>query len=312
MQFTLRHEEFGPYTIIVVESSNGVSFGVIPEMGARLNSFVVPLKDGTLNIIDGYTSVEQLTVEYYAKSSLLAPFPNRIADGAYEFEGNKYKLPINKLEENNAIHGFISNKPFSLKRSGLVENSYELEFGYDSSPTEGYPFAFTIKVVYKLSNSGALKIRTEIINTSDKKMPVGIGWHPYFTTGERIEDVELRLPPVKQLEVDTRLIPTGRMFEMIEWSESKRLEKAEFDTGFQFTTEDKTICLRDFSKNFEIKITCLTGYDYVQIFTPPWRTAIAIEPMTCATDAYNNKLGLKTLKSDEKLLSEFEIITVES
>ena len=40
-------------------------------------------------------------------------------------------------------------------------------------------------------------------------------------------------------------------------------------------------------------------YNYLQIFTHPSRMSIAIEPMTCNIDAFNNKEGLITLKSDE-------------
>lgn len=144
MNFVKTYDTFGLYTKLTITNSNGISFTVIPEMGARLNNFVVESKEGLLDIIDGYTSEEQLANEYYSKGSLLAPFPNRIADGLYEFEGRIYNLLINKLDENNAIHGFISNKAFSIVRSEAVLDGYELELEYTSKQEKGYPFLFAV------------------------------------------------------------------------------------------------------------------------------------------------------------------------
>ena len=307
MNFVKTYDTFGLYTKLTITNSNGISFTVIPEMGARLNNFVVESKEGLLDIIDGYTSEEQLANEYYSKGSLLAPFPNRIADGLYEFEGRVYNLLINKLDENNAIHGFISNKAFSIVRSEAVLDGYELELEYTSKQEKGYPFLFAVNITYRLSESNKLIVKTKIKNVGQTAQPMGFGWHPYFTTGVKIDELELRLPPVQQLEVDDRLIPTENLFPMLEWMLPKSLIVSTFDTGFKFTAEDKTIQLIDRHKNLEINIICGEGYEYVQVFTPPWRSSIAIEPMTCAANAFNNKLGVKVLQPGECLSSEFEI-----
>ncbi len=307
MTYIQKEEVFGPYTKVTVTAENGMSFSVVPEVGARLNNFVVPLNKGEFDIIDGYSSAEELAIEYYSKSSLLIPFPNRIADGKYEFEGKTYQLPLNKPDEGNAIHGFVSGKHFVLKRSEVVGADYELELGYTSSAIDGYPFQFEVVVIYKLKSSGTLRISTEVKNTNETKMPVGIGWHPYFKTGASVEALELRLSQVQELEVDGKLIPTGNMDDVTKWMSPKTLSGVEFDTGFKFLTEDKQIILSDPEKKLEIKINCLGGYKYVQIFIPPWRTSIAIEPMTCAADAFNNKLGLEILNPGETQRSIFEI-----
>ncbi len=309
MTYIQKEDSFGPYTKVTVTAENGTSFSIVPEMGARLNNLAIPLNEGKFDIIDGFASGDELTTEYYSKSSLLIPFPNRIAGGTYEFAGEAYQLPLNKPDEGNSIHGFISNKSFTLKRSEAVGADYELEFYYASGAVEGYPFPFEILVIYRLMGSGALRINTEIKNTGVTKMPIGIGWHPYFKTGARVDDLQLRLPQIKELEVNSKLIPTGEMNDVTKWMTPKSLSGVEFDTGFQFVTEDKQVSLHDTENNLEIKIICLEGYKYVQVFIPPWRTSIAIEPMTCAADAFNNKLGLEVLNPGETQRSVFEIVT---
>ncbi len=48
-------------------------------------------------------------------------------------------------------------------------------------------------------------------------------------------------------------------------------------------------------------------YEYVQLYTAPDRNSIAIEPMTCEPNAFNNKMGLKILAPKESLRSHFTI-----
>jgi len=37
----------------------------------------------------------------------LIPWPNRIQDGAYRFDGVEYQVPLTEPENHNAIHGFL-------------------------------------------------------------------------------------------------------------------------------------------------------------------------------------------------------------
>jgi aldose 1-epimerase len=48
-------------------------------------------------------------------------------------------------------------------------------------------------------------------------------------------------------------------------------------------------------------------FPYFQVFTPPHRESIALEPMTCNVDAFNNKNGLVTLASNETWEGKIEI-----
>lgn len=82
MSYTETVGKIGEYETLSVVSESGSAFTIIPALGARLNSFLVPTKAGPVEVIDGYQDDKELAVEYYSKSSLLAPFPNRIATDA--------------------------------------------------------------------------------------------------------------------------------------------------------------------------------------------------------------------------------------
>ncbi|MCB0643138.1 MAG: hypothetical protein KDC44_15925, partial [Phaeodactylibacter sp.] len=46
-------------------------------------------------------------------------------------------------------------------------------------------------------------------------------------------------------------------------------------------------------------------YNFLQVFTPDHRQSIAIEPMTCNVDAFNNREGLIVLKPGEAHAASF-------
>src|SRR5688572_28942297 len=45
---------------------------------------------------------------------ILFPFPNRIRDGRFAWNGEKYALPTNDPSGKNAIHGFACRKPWRV------------------------------------------------------------------------------------------------------------------------------------------------------------------------------------------------------
>ena len=46
---------------------------------------------------------------------------------------------------------------------------------------------------------------------------------------------------------------------------------------------------------------------YLQVYTPPDRKSIAIEPMTCIANAFNNGIGLKNLQPEETYNWDLEL-----
>ena len=51
----------------------------------------------------------------------------------------------------------------------------------------------------------------------------------------------------------------------------------------------------------------LKKWNFLQVFTPPHRQSIALEPMTCNIDAFNNQDGLKMLAPKETLSGVFGV-----
>jgi aldose 1-epimerase len=263
-------------------------------------------------VLDSYTNAEELETLAWSKSSLLAPFPNRLRDGAYQLEGVTYQFPINSPNQNNAIHGFAKLQHLVVKAILLTKNEAAITCLYESDGSEqGYPFAHSLEATFTISDAKGIKIELCFKNRSDQTIPVGLGWHPYFKLSDHIEDSSLEMVASERLFVDERMLPTLERTNFEQFTTLSKIGNTSLDDCFALSEKTQQDGL------FEITMQCdekkltywqETGnkkYNFVQLFTPPSRDCLAIEPMTCAPDAFNNGLGLVNLAPDEELSGAF-------
>ena len=62
-------------------------------------------------MLDGYGAEEECTS---GRGQVLIPWPNRIEDGTYEFDGERHQLPLTEPEHRNAIHGLVRGEPWTV------------------------------------------------------------------------------------------------------------------------------------------------------------------------------------------------------
>ncbi len=304
--FEIKKEKiYGKEQIKIFNKTTEVFVAIIPECGAVVNELFLGKSGKKYSIIDGYTSSEDLTEYRMHKSAKLIPFPNRIRDGKYEFEGKSYQLPINQLVENNAIHGFIFDKKFTVTNTELNTNeaSITLEYNYNGE-IEGYPFKFITELIYTLTTDNGFNCQTLVQNLGETSMPFGDGWHPYFKLDKKVDELQLKIPTDIKSMVGERMIPTGEILPFNNFSELTKINYVDLDTGFRIAGEEGFVEteILDPEENLKIKVYQETGekkYNFLQIYIPSSRESIAIEPMTCNTDAFNNKDGLIVLEPGE-------------
>ena len=300
--FRIDDEKFGKLTRVKLVNTNSKEHvSVIPGFGANVNEIVLS-KDGlNYSILDGAKNYSELIKNEWYKGAKLIPFPNRILDGRYTFNRKSYKLPLNFPSQKHAIHGLIYNQTFTVKERTVSKRSASvlLEHLY-SGRTDGYPFKFKVQIKYALSRDG-FECNTVIKNEHSATIPIGDGWHPYFSVKGRLTDMLLRIPSTQQIEVDDRMIPTGEVKAFEKFASLSRIGDEKIDAGFQLRKgggHAKTE-LVDLELDLKVTVWQETGemkYNYIQVFIPPSRKSIAIEPMTCNINAFNNGEGLIILK----------------
>jgi len=292
---------------------------VVSPWGASLRRYYLSTGTGRpIDIVWGYSGASH---KKGGQGDVLIPFPGRIAGGRYSFDGRTFQLECNDKEGPNAIHGFVRTRPWSVTAERADHVGFSTTLDSHSDAPKGYPFSLTIMVTYSLDQRG-LCCEFRVTNVGEEPAPVGVGFHPYFTLGtDLIDDVEARIPASSFLEFDRQLAPTGRVISVdgSEWDHrtfalvgTKRFNHCYYDLG-RDSTGMATASIRRTDNSRLIEVMMDEAFRAIVVYTGDaipgeGRRAFAIEPMTCATDAFNHpEWGLKRLAVGESFSGRYVI-----
>jgi aldose 1-epimerase len=301
MPFAIRHvQQLGLDLINIEDESNGTFVSLLPGFGATLHGFMVRVAGGALfNIIDSYADREEVNREIGRsfKGPKLSPFPCRIREGKYCFEAETYTFS-RLFGDGSAIHGLIYDKPFSILDEATSEHSgtVVLEYSYRKDDP-GYPFDYDCQVRYVLHPDNVLEVSTSVTNMDQRAVPIADGWHPYFRLGGKIDGWRLQFHSTAMLEFDEHLIPTGKLVQYGSYGAGRPIGDTFLDNCFSLKPDlAGAACeIRNLESGLAIAFFPDANYPYLQIYTPPDRTSIAIENLSGAPDCFNNQMGLTRL-----------------
>ncbi len=292
--------------IKLINSFSGEYLAVVPAYGGNINALALKRNKMLHELIagdDGLATLSGSSANAY-RGAKLSPFPNRVNHGVYVFQGKKYFL--DRRDDQHALHGLLWNYPLHVKEELIDHDGALLVLGQEyKKEFHGFPFEYRIEIEYRLDYDGFSCI-TRIFNTSLKAIPMGDGWHPYLKLGSSIDSLLLQIPSHHQLEIDHTMIPTGKYIKNFTFRLPTPIAEKPLDHCFQLDPVDRIVetMLIDQQKNLSLVVwqqTGLKGYNFIQVYTPPDRKSIAIEPMSCAPDAFNNKKGLLILNPEEEV-----------
>ena len=233
----------------------------------------------------------------------LAPWPNRVVDGRYRFGGKDYILPLTEPERGHALHGLATWLDFEA----VAKGADHLTLAAEIEPQTGYPWRLRVESTFRLTAEG-LEQSVTATNLSDTVAPFGASGHPYLVAGPgRVDDWTLELPADVVLAVtEDRLIPTTEQSvdatdpRRFDFREPRRISDARIDHAFTGLRREDGIA--------RVRLTTESGrgvmmaWDeacpWVQIHTADMpgratdRIGLAVEPMTCAPDAFNSEKAL--------------------
>jgi len=264
--------------------SGGGYRAVVTECGAGLRLLEY---DGQ-PVVAGYAEDETAPA---GAGQLLAPWPNRIADGRYTFGNREHQLPLTEPARHNASHGLVRWSPWTLEER--TEHSVSLVLRLMAQP--GYPWTVDLHALYDLSADG-LTVTVTATNLSASRAPYALGAHPYLRVGAGpVDGWELTLPASTRLTVDDRLIPTGR--ESVEDTEhdfrvARPVKGTVFDTAFTDLERDRAghaeVRLHDPASGQGLVLWQDAKHGWLQVYSadPAGRHALAVEPMTAPPNAF--------------------------
>ncbi|MBB6480719.1 aldose 1-epimerase [Spirochaeta isovalerica] len=293
----------GKYKVVRLDNDKGSFVDIIPQLGAMIYRLALKTGKGEVKDILRYDSPGELESNPMYRGRVLFPFNDRIPGGKYCFNNSVFFLPINEVSDNSSIHGLVYDKFFDEIHC-LIQSDYaELTYSFSISDEDwsGYPFSINLNVTYRLSEKG-FETAYHIKNTGIQRLPVALGWHPYFKLGDKVDDWILTCGGGKYVAVDEQLIPTGEIKSVsgtsLDFTVPAAINDSELDIAFS-NSVDGTISLSNGMEQLILEFDT-SLFPFVQLYIPPERDSIAIEPITGATNSFNiENLGRLVLAPGE-------------
>ncbi|HEX2073061.1 MAG TPA: aldose 1-epimerase family protein [Geodermatophilus sp.] len=252
---------------------------------------------GGWDVVDGYPPG---AVPAGRRGGLLLPWPNRIRDGRWSWQGRQLQLEVASPEKPNAAHGLLSWQPFAV----LDSREDAVTVGSTVEPRPGYPFRLATALDYVLAPD-RLSVTLRVRNIGTGSAPFGAGMHPYFGVGARQEgdigEAEVVLPARTLLETEANL-PTGgrapfdgaigRIGDLVLDHPLTDLDRD--DGGWA------RVRLRGPAGELELAVD--RTWPWLQVFTGDTlpagqrRRSLAVEPMTCPPNALADGVDLVVLE----------------
>ena len=299
-QYTLRA---GPYEAVVVETGGGL----------RTLTY-----DGD-HLLHGYREEEVVTG---GRGQLLAPWPNRIDGGRYDFGGRSHQLDLSEPTTGNAIHGLTRWESWQV-HAARPPAEHRVDLRHRLHPHPGYPHVLDLVVTYELHDTDGLTVTIEARNAGGSPAPYGVGFHPYLTTGAAtVDDCLLSSPARTRLPTDERGLPLGR--EPVEGTDDDLRSGAligarKLDGPYADLERDADglawARLTDPESGRGVALWLDAAWDYLQLYTgdklrPNPRSGLAVEPMSCPPNAFVSGDGLVVLEPGDSVQHAFGIVAI--
>jgi aldose 1-epimerase len=292
------------------ELRRGDQHAVVVEVGGGLRTYA----SGEGEVLDGYQRDQRCSG---GRGQPLIPWPNRVRDGRYEFDGRLQQLALTEPEKGNAIHGLVRWANWSLADRGSDRVAME----HVLHPQPGWPGVLQLRIEYELGEGG-LTVTTTAANVGAVACPFGAGFHPYLTLGTAtVDTLILQAPGASYLEADERGIPTVSL--------------AVAGTPFDFRSPRELgpmgldHCFGDLERDHDgvawVRIGTAAGgrraalwldsaYSHLMLFTGDTlaaaerRRGLAIEPMSCAPNALQTGEGVLRLIPGQMFTGRWGIV----
>tara|TARA_Y100000992_G_C21225329_1_gene472579 strand:- start:104 stop:928 length:825 start_codon:yes stop_codon:yes gene_type:complete len=248
-----------------------------PNLGGCLQSLV----------LNNRQIIKEIKDPAYFSGAILFPFVNRIKNGVFRYNNSEYKLEINEVSKNNALHGMVHNKVCNLVR----HRQNKLELFLENVDAKNQLFNFSILLKYEIYEY-SLKLIVKIKNTGRNIFPFSIGWHPYFFSNN-LKNSNLIFKGIKKIILDKKGIP-----EMISNDKTTIINKFNgLDNCYKILGNNISFITPDYKINFKSSFE----NRYLQIYQPiKIKDVIALEPTTSISDSFNNKIDLMEIQPREE------------
>ena len=246
----------------------------------------------------------------------LHPWANRLGAQAFSVAGVQVAIPGDAAQVRTdpnglPIHGLLAASPAWRVEPPVAEQGdvrpqlvASLLFGEDQPGLLGlFPFPHEIELAVALAG-GRLTVRTTIVPTSDRPVPLAFGFHPYLTLpGVEREAWGVELPPMRHRPVGADGLPVGATEDVP--GRAFTLGEETFDDGYDRLEDGAQFALSGGGRRIVVRLHA--GYPAAQLFAPAEDPVFCVEPMAAPTNALVTGDGLRFAEPGAPRTASFSI-----
>ena len=278
--------------------ARGEQTAVVTEMGATLRDYRV----GDRVVVDGFPEDARPDG---GRGQVLAPWPNRVRNGSYTFDGSEHQLAVSEVAAGNAIHGLVRWVGWAVAE----QDTDRVSLTTTVWPQTGYPWLLRLTATYALDDDG-LTVEISARNDGSEAAPYGVGQHPYLTAGVTADHTVLTVPANRRVLTDERSVPVGAedvTGTPYDFREGRAVGDLRLDEAFVDLEPGADglvrVRLTEPRSRLGVELWTDAATRCLQVFTgdtlpdPTRRRAgLAVEPMSCPADAFNSGTDLVVLR----------------
>jgi aldose 1-epimerase len=251
------------------------------------------LRDRGEEVVVHAHSIDEYVVGGHATGiPLLHPWANRLGSAEYEVAGRRVTLDLTAANVHTdpgglPIHGLVAGTPhWEIVKHTRTRLEARLDFASWPELMSGFPFPHVLGLTAEIADE-RMRIDTELTPTGDSPVPVAFGFHPFLRLpGIERERWLLELPVSSRMELDERMLPTGRS-EPVR-SPPALLGERTFDDAFDGLTDPPEFAISAAGRRVSLRFCA--GYRFAQVYAPAESAFICFEPMTAPVNPFASEL----------------------
>ena len=246
----------------------------------------------------------------------MLPWPNRIEDGSYEFDGKQMQLPLTEPEHGNAIHGLVRGATWSVV--DLAPDRVVMEYVLEPQP--GYPF--TLASQHRVR---ALGCRPHGDDDGPEHRHGGVPVRERAAPVSHARDADGRHAAAAGAGVRSSSSPTSAAFPCApspvdgtdyDFRAGRTIGGTVLDNAYTELERDADgrarVLLDDPDSDSGLTLWVDESYPWLMVFTGDplpdvARRSVAVEPMTCPPNAFRTGDSLIRLEPGESTASTWGI-----
>lgn len=278
---------------------HNVLIKVSPSLGNNLYCFRVD--EYEVIHYDSYFSLNS----YYTGNPILYPFPNRLQNCFYQFNGKqhwhqKHGIPI-------FLHSLVYDETWECDEPEITNDYARIKTWININKKhpiyEGFPWEHKLTVFFEVNKNG-FDIIYEVENHSIEELPFGISYHTFFKKLCGDNNSFIRVPAQHMMELNKELLPTGKLLDVEGKSFDLRKpispSKLNLDNCYTTMIKNERVFINYPNIGLKIYMDATEDFTHMQVFTPKNKPFFCVERQTCSTDAVN--LDNKGFKKEAHLL----------